>query len=121
MLERALRRLGDICVTSEVTPVCQKAYNAREGIETIEKFEHLIRTHCQVRKHTMLERALRHISHLVKFPAVNIKCQKAYNAREGIETFTAPLAFPNITICVRKHTMLERALRIETNVGRPWV
>ncbi len=63
----------------------QKAYNAREGIET--RFDYRGPTYCieRVRKHTMLERALRHY-YAIHSPFRCHEGQKAYNAREGIET-----------------------------------
>ena len=61
MLERALRQLQD-CIKYAARLLGQKAYNAREGIETP----------------------------IVYLPLqmLNIAGQKAYNAREGIETCT---------------------------------
>jgi len=61
----------------------QKAYNAREGIETLDDAG-VSADEASVRKHTMLERALRRIGLILN--------QKLF-------------------LIVRKHTMLERALR----------
>ena len=65
----------------------------------------------KVRKHTMLERELRH--HSIHSCSVRGKVrQKAYNAREGIETKTNTRpGTDGLEKGVRKHTMLERALR----------
>ncbi len=82
----------------------QKAYNAREGIETnvcpyISKPLSMI----MVRKHTMLERALRR-KDLLHCPPKSLHVrQKAYNAREGIET--SPFISVTFTMSVRKHTI----------------
>ena len=69
-----------------------------------------------VRKHTMLERALR----LNETDIQRADCgyrQKAYNAREGIETKLSSEC-DTLKHVVRKHTMLERALRL-SGVPRP--
>jgi len=64
-----------------------------------------------VRKHTMLERALRPSCWAICCTRSGVR-QKAYNAREGIETSLLGIVgqsdFPEF---IRKHTMLERALR----------
>jgi len=78
-----------------------------EGLE-VEGFFQLV-----VRKHTMLERALRRLFNYHAGGRTS-KRQKAYNAREGIETQVLGLfrPFPQGAL-VRKHTMLERALRLK--------
>jgi len=83
MLERALRLNGLSNAVKEVK-YRQKAYNAREGIETF--------------------------NHEPNNLAVHKIRQKAYNAREGIETYICP-SRGSSDANVRKHTMLERALR----------
>ncbi len=91
MLERALRRIKTAHLPS-AHEAGQKAYNAREGIETSSI-------------QTML---------------ASIPCfsQKAYNAREGIETMLQTCQCPSwVASFVRKHTMLERALRLDGGEG----
>ncbi len=67
----------------------QKAYNAREGIETDSQCTRCTASRSCVRKHTMLERALRPAKAALAI-TLSAFCQKAYNAREGIETPTQP-------------------------------
>ncbi len=83
MLERALRHAW--LPLQYEGPYSQKAYNAREGIETFS----------------------------VVFAPIGAESlgQKAYNAREGIETLLLELHNFHLNFLVRKHTMLERALR----------
>ncbi len=85
MLERALR-LYEVEAEAECCLLeGQKAYNAREGIETSLTSLQIRKSFGFVRKHTMLERALRPtFSQDMRFLLQT--CQKAYNAREGIET-----------------------------------
>ncbi len=73
---------GDVIVLN--TTDGQKAYNAREGIETFPHLVEVIDLYL-VRKHTMLERALRRHA-AIAASASTVVSQKAYNAREGIET-----------------------------------
>ena len=68
-------------------PVRQKAYNAREGIETNRAEPWHAQDQAQVRKHTMLERALR-LRGTFSRTSISSFRQKAYNAREGIETLS---------------------------------
>jgi len=134
MLERALR-LPRCNFHEPALILCQKAYNAREGIETLcgtvsravwcpsvrkhtmleralrpQSLGHREEAVDGVRKHTMLERALRLLAAVPQDDRCILR-QKAYNAREGIETRLLLNPLVSTPISVRKHTMLERALR----------
>ncbi len=96
---RALARLGS-----------QKAYNAREGIETYSRY-------CRILNVSSLRQKAYNAREGIETHRVRARVmlrhegQKAYNAREGIET--PGTGSPRISQnCVRKHTMLERALRL---------
>ncbi len=86
MLERALRLKHNVLLPRAEPKGGQKAYNAREGIET-----RLWYNGCG---------------------GEMFLGQKAYNAREGIETHQmTDLMVQHSYRHVRKHIMLERALR----------
>ncbi len=117
MLERALRRSASVSRSCQPA-TRQKAYNAREGIETRLNGNPINPSVSLVRKHTMLERALRPNEPAIGEYATALS-QKAYNAREGIETKVWTGVSPSTSRAVRKHTMLERALR-PTPITRVW-
>ncbi len=86
MLERALRLKRSDRDNPALLTLRQKAYNAREGIETPQRRPYQISCRDSVRKHTMLERALRPEQVARRHSCHYARSQKAYNAREGIET-----------------------------------
>jgi len=81
----------------------QKAYNAREGIETPPWMWLLRGAFVLVRKHTMLERALR--QYFLAALIARRKISSAYNAREGIETMSGVGIRAFVEICVRRRTL----------------
>ena len=111
MLERALRRKDSASNYTPDTSPSQKAYNAREGIETGAVIISYIAMFALGQKAYNAREGIETKTVPMESPRVN-SCQKAYNAREGIET-SSFLDRSNCSMnLVRKHTMLERALRL---------